>query len=800
MAVVELVDSGCVQLSSDGSHGEANSKLVVERSTLLAVQQRASLSKEVLVAARVDRLTPSASIALKLASVVGSRFDANLLSMLISRQLKTDDEDSDQLQMETSVRNVLDILESLRERGMVELSTDLVDASGRIPNSKVDTSQEDGAGAVGDAAFLMWDFVNGVTRSVVYSLLPMRQRRVVHLNVAQYRMTQAMAAPISEAGVLYEQAARHFEKACKGVEDLEAMTVMNALWCWEVAAMLYLKLHSLFAEALTAYGAAINIAHLAEPAVVPSRKAMWFRFSSQAHFALGDMTVGKSKLQWSLNLLAEDAEAAAAAAGSPPRFAEMLPDQVPELLTTLQPNALELLRQRLKYMLSTGDATAKDSDAVSCFGCCFGGGRKKIDKATEQERAETLGVLFAESDDLRHAIPLMEETEGFELDRREECLRALHATALIGVVQGSDTEGALEAVVLQVQLLLRAGGTAKALERARALAAAAPMLPAGELREKCTDTANALLAVHATLAAPTTDAAADSVINHPSWKNRMTSMASVGVATAEEDWAEVALLLAFGALVDGRWNRAQSHAHIAAVMFESATASPDERMLDLCRVAGAIGAFYRGDRGSCGPVADALLESRFAHAELGRWAAALGIATRSAGNDYENAVKNLRSMERLLDDNPLMAGVKSGGAGTARPQECASVAAVARAFAIEALWGAGEREEALEALQPVVKELAAAPELNPLLCGAASVAAEVALRARQEGFLAPKEANKHVDTVAGKLAELSVRQPFAAMCAEWVEIVRAEQDHVQPATRSELGRNQSWRQQSRNTE
>ncbi|KAL2633088.1 hypothetical protein R1flu_004567 [Riccia fluitans] len=239
MALVELTLK-----SADNLKGSPNALRMLDLDTF-----NFSHSMEALITSRVDLLEPNHGLVLKVASVMGLSFSVHELQPIICQQLQR--ENTACLDM-TQLNVILHGLEKLNF--IVHHPTD--------PEG-------------------VYSFSNSVSRDVIYEMLPIKQRRTIHADVAEELLKQA------NSSVHCVTIAEHYTMACRDVEEMEIDLTAIAIDHWEEAASNALFKLGQYKLAIQYYENAISLGRIVHDHIHPQRIARWHYYLGQAFSALG---------------------------------------------------------------------------------------------------------------------------------------------------------------------------------------------------------------------------------------------------------------------------------------------------------------------------------------------------------------------------------------------------------------------------------------------------------------------------------------------------------------------------------
>ncbi|BBN06842.1 hypothetical protein MPTK1_3g24330 [Marchantia polymorpha subsp. ruderalis] len=210
-----------------------------------------SHSMEALITSRVDLLEPNQGLALKVASVIGLSFSPGFLLSILNRQLQRE---------EVACLN----------KEQLEVALQGLEKLNFIFQSVLD-------------AGCNYSFANSVTKDATYEMLPIKQRRTIHAEIAQELLK------LGTSGARCVTIAQHYTMACKDVEELEVDLAAIAIDHWQEAASSAMFKFGQYKLAIEYYQNAIHLEKLARADIHPQRIARWHFYLAKAYGALGDM-------------------------------------------------------------------------------------------------------------------------------------------------------------------------------------------------------------------------------------------------------------------------------------------------------------------------------------------------------------------------------------------------------------------------------------------------------------------------------------------------------------------------------
>jgi hypothetical protein len=127
-------------------------------------------------------------------------------------------------------------------------------------------------------------------------MLPSKQRRTIHLDVAQELVNR------EEVEALCVSIAYHYTQACKDVEDLECDITDNAVFYWDRAARDALFKFGQYRTSVRHYKEALQLSNTMGQIdrVDQTQRGTWHRHIAYAHAALGELDSGMEHLKLSL--------------------------------------------------------------------------------------------------------------------------------------------------------------------------------------------------------------------------------------------------------------------------------------------------------------------------------------------------------------------------------------------------------------------------------------------------------------------------------------------------------------------
>lgn len=127
-------------------------------------------------------------------------------------------------------------------------------------------------------------------------MLPSKQRRTIHLDVAQELVNR------EDLETLCVSIAHHYTQACKDVEELECDITDNAVIYWERAARHALFKFGQYRTAIRYYEEALHLSNTMGQMdrVDQTQRGTWHRHIAYAHAALGELDSSMEHLKRSL--------------------------------------------------------------------------------------------------------------------------------------------------------------------------------------------------------------------------------------------------------------------------------------------------------------------------------------------------------------------------------------------------------------------------------------------------------------------------------------------------------------------